>query len=313
MRDSLALMQCFVQKKVHLHKHAALYIISLVVNERQLLMCEISLMEGPMIDIRPLHTIPELEEAVDVQAAVWGLNLRNAVPSAITHVLTMRGGLVLGAYDADRMIGMLLALPAQDHGEWILWSHMTGIMPQYQGRGIGASLKRFQREWALSQGYHRIGWTVDPLQRGNAHFNFHLLGQDAALTARTYHVNFYGDMDDDINRGLPSDRIEAMWCIDQPSLHAPLDPETPMILSVNDALQPVSSVDDFGWDASLIQIALPRNLEAIRRMGVDGVLSWRLAVREKLQAAFARGYAIVDFSSADGSDKYILKRIGDSV
>ena len=105
-----------------------------------------------MIDIRALHTIPELEAAADVQTAVWGLNPRNVVPSSIAHVMTLRGGLVLGAYDADQMIGMLLAMPAQDHGERILWSHMTGVLAQYQGRGIGAALKRFQREWALSYG-----------------------------------------------------------------------------------------------------------------------------------------------------------------
>jgi chorismate synthase len=265
-------------------------------------------MEGYMIDIRLLHTIPELEAAVDVQAAVWGLNPRNAVPSSITHVLTLRGGVVLGAYDDDTMIGMLLALPAQDNGEWILWSHMTGVLPQYQGHGIGASLKRFQREWALSHGYRRIGWTVDPLQRGNAHFNFHLLGQDAALTARTYHVNFYGDMDDDINRGLPSDRIEAMWCIDRPSLHAPLDPHTPMILSVGERLQPISTVSTFQWDTSTIQVAVPHTLEILRSAGTDRVLAWRLALREALREAFARDYSIVDFLSRDRSDRYILKR-----
>lgn len=226
--------------------------------------------------------------------------------------MTLRGGLVLGAYDADQMIGMLLAMPAQDHGERILWSHMTGVLAQYQGRGIGAALKRFQREWALSYGYRRIGWTVDPLQRGNAHFNFHLLGQDAALISRTYHVNFYDDMDDDINRGLPSDRIEAMWCIDQPSLHMPLDSQAPMMLSVGESLQPVSSVDT-SWKAATLQIAVPRHLDAIRRTTVDGVLAWRLALRETLQEAFARGYSIVDFSSTEGLDRYILKRVGDAL
>ncbi|MBK8021759.1 MAG: GNAT family N-acetyltransferase [Chloroflexi bacterium] len=143
-----------------------------------------------MIDIRVLHTIDELEAAVDVELAVWGLNPRNAVPSALMHVLTLRGGLVLGAYEEDRMVGMLLSLPAQDGDEWMLWSHMTGVHPQVQGRGIGLALKRVQREWALAHGYRRIGWTVDPLQRGNAHFNFRLLGQDAALCATAYHVNF---------------------------------------------------------------------------------------------------------------------------
>jgi predicted GNAT superfamily acetyltransferase len=268
-------------------------------------------MEGSMIDIRPLHTIPELEAAADIQAAVWGLNPRNVVPSSIAHVMTLRGGLVLGAYDADRMIGMLLAMPARDDGELILWSHMTGVMPQYQGRGIGAALKRSQREWALTQGYRRIGWTVDPLQRGNAHFNFHLLGQDAALTARTYHVNFYGDMDDDINRGLPSDRIEAMWCIDKPSTHVSPDAQAESILAIGEAFEPISTRGDFQWDTPVLQIAIPRKLDAVRKAGADRVLAWRLALRNALQDAFAHGYAIVDFASTDESDTYILKRTGD--
>jgi predicted GNAT superfamily acetyltransferase len=52
-----------------------------------------------------------------------------------------------------------------------------------------------------------IGWTFDPLQRGNANFNFNRLG----VVVRAYHVNFYGEMNDDINSGLASDRFEAWW------------------------------------------------------------------------------------------------------
>lgn len=266
-----------------------------------------------MVDIRLLHHIPELEAAVDVQAGVWGFSPRSVVPAAIMHVMALRGGLVLGAYDADRMVGMLLAMPARDKAEWILWSHMTGVLAPYQGRGIGAALKRFQRQWALANGYRRIGWTVDPLQRGNAHFNFHLLGKDAALTSCTYHVNFYGDMDDDINRGMPSDRIEAMWHIDQPCVHEPVDQHVPLILFAGENLQPISVDDTLQWDASTVQVAVPRKLEAIRQVATnEGVLAWRMALREKLRDAFARGYAIVDFASTDQSDTYILKRTGDA-
>lgn len=262
-----------------------------------------------MIAVRALHTIPELEAAVDVQIAVWGLNPRNAVPSALEHVLALRGGLVLGAYDGERMVGLLLALPAYDHDELILWSHMTGILPTHQGRGIGTMLKRFQREWALERGYRRIGWTVDPLQRGNAHFNFHILGQDAALISNTYHVNFYGDMDDDINRGIPSDRIEAMWHLDQPCLHTPVQADAATLLSVGDALQPCHNWPDSAWNASAYRIALPPSVEAVRRASPDSVLAWRLALREALQAALANGYCITDFIPDSGQNEYILRRI----
>lgn len=265
-----------------------------------------------MVDIRVLHTIPELEEVVDLEVAVWGLNPRNAVPSALLHVLALRGGLVLGAYDDHRMVGLLLALPAQDHGEWILWSHMTGIIPGFQGKGIGSALKRYQRTWAVEHGYRRIGWTVDPLQRGNAHFNFHILGEDAAMTSTTYHVNFYGDMDDDINRGIPSDRIEAMWHLDRPCLHTPVDANTPILLSVGDDLKPIRSDSHSGWDAATYQIALP-DLEAVRKASSEGMLEWRLALRETLQPALAHGYSIVDFIPDPRMGVYILKRTGGAI
>jgi predicted GNAT superfamily acetyltransferase len=262
-----------------------------------------------MTDIRVLHTISELEAHVDLQVAVWGLNPRNAVPSALLHVLALRGGLVLGAYDDDCMVGLLLALPAYDHDELILWSHMTGILPSHQGRGIGTALKRFQREWALARGYRRIGWTVDPLQRGNAHFNFHILGQDAALISNTYHINFYGDMDDDINRGIPSDRIEAMWHLDQPSVQMPPAQDAVTLLSVGETLQPLRTVHDSQWNASAYRIALPPSVEAVRRVSPDGVLAWRLALREAMQAALAHGYCITDFDPSSDSNAYILRRI----
>ncbi|MFN8528848.1 MAG: GNAT family N-acetyltransferase [Anaerolineae bacterium] len=265
-----------------------------------------------MIDIHILHTIAELEAAVDVEVAVWGLNPRNAVPSALMHVLTLRGGLVLGAYDGDQMVGILLALPARDGNDWILWSHMTGVIQQYQGLGIGLALKRFQRQWALENGYRAIRWTVDPLQRGNAHFNFHLLGEDAALITRTYHVDFYGEMDDDINRGIPSDRIEAEWQIDQPCLHTPIDLTVPSLLSPGDDLHPIRFVTETQWDSALYRASIPRSLEVIRSSAPGGVFAWRLALREALQAAFARGYAIVDFYSSPDAAQYILKRTGDA-
>lgn len=258
-----------------------------------------------MVDIRILRAAAELEAVVDVEIAVWGLLPRDAVPSALLHVLALRGGLVLGAYDGDQIIGVLVSLPAHDDdGEWILWSHMTGVHAAYQGQGIGAALKRFQREWALGYGYRKIRWTVDPMQRGNARFNFHLLGADAAMIARVYHVHFYGDMDDDINRGIPSDRIEAEWLIDQPSTHVALPADAPSLLHEGDAGQPVSS--GATWDAPAYRVAVPRSLTALRANAPENVLAWRLAIRDALQAAFAHGYAITDFLSE--TNMYIIRQ-----
>ena len=119
---------------------------------------------------------------------------------------------MLGAYDGERMVGLLICMVVKRGDDVFLWSHMTGTHPDYQRSGIGLALKRFQRRWALDNGYKSIRWTVDPLAARQC------LVQPAparrgrrAQHAQIYHVNFYGDMDDDINRGMPSDRIEVCW------------------------------------------------------------------------------------------------------
>lgn len=266
-----------------------------------------------MIDYRILDTMPELEALVDLQIAVWGLNPRSAVPSAVLHVLALNGGLVLGAYDGERMVGLLLCLPAYNNNEWILWSHMTGTHPDYQNRGIGLGLKRFQRNWALEHGYRTVRWTMDPLQRGNARFNLRLLGVDAAMYVNTYHVNFYGDMDDDINRGMPSDRIEVVWRLDQPSLHRPIASDTPILLAADERNCPIRTDANTRWNGAAYLVSVPRNLDALRRIDRQTALEWRLALRDVMQAGFEHGYAAVDFVDDDSTCAYLLCRLEGTV
>lgn len=263
-----------------------------------------------MIDYRILHTMDELETVVDLQLAVWNMNPRNTVPAALMHVFTGNRGLVMGAYDGDEMVGILVSLPAHDGQEWLLWSHMTGVRPDYQGKRIGVELKLRQRLWALENGYQTIRWTADPLIPGNANFNLGLLGRDACLYINTYHVNFYGDMDDDINRGMPSDRIESTWCIARPSLHTAMSPQIVNLLSADGDNRPVISPDCGAWNEPEYRVDLPGQFEHLRRNDRPTLLNWRLAVRDVLQAAFANGYAATHFIHDDTGNAYVLKRLG---
>ncbi len=160
------------------------------------------------MDYRVLETVPEFEQAAALEIAVWGIDPRDSVPVNLLRAIQHAGGLILGAYDGERIIGVALAFPARSEDDWVLWSHLTGVDRAYQGRGIGFAIKQQQREWALANGFEQICWTFDPLQRGNAHFNLRMLG----ATASRYHEDFYGMMVDEINRAdLPSDRVEAVW------------------------------------------------------------------------------------------------------
>ncbi|GIS67390.1 MAG: hypothetical protein CM1200mP6_04580 [Anaerolineaceae bacterium] len=57
-----------------------------------------------------------------------------------------------------------------------------------------------------------VTWTFDPLQRVNAIFNLERLG----ATSQTYIKNAYGELDDDQNIGLTTDRVQVDWDLSSP-------------------------------------------------------------------------------------------------
>jgi predicted GNAT superfamily acetyltransferase len=247
------------------------------------------------MNYRVLEHVSEFEEAVSLEIAVWGLDPRDAVPLTMLRAVAHGGGLVNGAFNGDQMIGLALAFPARSGDKWLLWSHMTGVLPGYQGSGVGFELKQRQREWALAHDFDEIHWTFDPLQRGNANFNLHLLG----TTAEHYHVNFYGVMSDNINKGeLPSDRLEVIWRLKVSECPQPPAPDCPYLLANYQGV-PVSAQLDLAQPEVLAQI--PPRLSALD-LAAQG--RWRIALREALMQTFDAGYTAVDFT---GSHAYLLR------
>ncbi len=263
-------------------------------------------------DCRILHSIDDLQKFVDLEIAVWDLEPRDAVPTSLLHVMAMNGSLVVGAYDQSEFVGMAFAFPVPHGKQWMLWSHMAGVRSDYQGKGIGFALKQFQRVWALEHGYKTIAWTFDPLQRGNANFNLHLLG----ATASIYHVNLYGEMTDGINAGLPSDRLEVHWDLRHKRVQK---------LAKNISIQSKLSNEYFGqfllkadtensicFNKSILEstshylIEIPANLADVKQKSPEQALAWRMALREAFESAFAQGYTAEDFIKLDGRYCYVL-------
>ncbi len=264
-------------------------------------------------DYRIIHEAVALETVVDLEMDIWGLNPRDAAPTNLLHALAQNGGLIAGAYDDQRLIGLSLAFPARRGKQWMLWSHMVGIHRHYQGKGVGFGLKQFQRTWGIEQGYRHMGWTFDPLQRGNANFNLHILG----ATASIYHENFYGEMTDGINAGLPSDRLEAHWdlldrrvkALAATGLDAKTQSPPPQAPSLLDSitgtpvLQPL-----YGLDLTEYRVEIPGDLAALKQNAPSLALEWRMALRQALQTVFAQGYRAVDFCESMGRHYYLLAR-----
>ncbi|MBI5669858.1 MAG: GNAT family N-acetyltransferase [Chloroflexi bacterium] len=266
------------------------------------------------LDYRILHDVREYEQVVALEILVWGLTERDAVASSIIHAIVLNGGLAVGAYDGATMVGMALALPGRRGRNWLLWSHMAAVHPDYQGQGVGFALKQFQRSWALQHDYDTIGWTYDPLQRGNANFNLHRLG----AIANVYHVNFYGEMTDAINAGLPSDRLEVTWKLRDRRVQALADGQTmdsPVrvpsdavaLLSGEDGC-PVQATDVLALAPPACFVEIPFDLAALKRASPAAALQWRLALRDVLLSAFQQGWYAADFVVREGHCWYVLRQ-----
>lgn len=191
---------------------------------------------------------------------------------ALLRTYSHFGNPVIGAFDGDRLCGVSIGFLASSPRVH-LHSHITGVLPSHQHLGIGYELKCTQREWCLDRGIDLITWTFDPMLARNAHFNLRKLG----ARSRRILPSFYGAMDDDINRGDDTDRLEVRW-----DLLGERDQSGPIVTTVR----------------------IPADYLALRRENPAEASECRATVREQLGAAFAA--EVVDFTRDDG---YLLARI----
>lgn len=269
-----------------------------------------------MIHYHELTAHEEIEASIGVQMAAWNMPDRSGtVTNHMIHAIIYCGGNSIGAFDGEKLVGFTLALPARRDGQWGLWSHMAAVLPDYQSKGVGKGLKLAQRQWALGHGYGVIGWTFDPLQRGNARFNLHHL----AAVSRIYHVNFYGELTDGINAGMPTDRLEITWNLNHPRVVAIAGGQTPnpseacdeksFLLRSTDKQDPELTSSTHLTETTYC-VEIPYDLAALKRteMGVHKAMAWQASLGEALQTAFEQGYSAVDFAELENRCWYVLRR-----
>lgn len=183
--------------------------------------------------IRSLTAPQELKQVEALQASVWGCSNLEIVPVHQLVASVMTGGIVLGAWREDRLVGFCYAFPGGGPEGLYLYSHAAAVLPDHQGTGIGSRLKQAQRDWARGRGYAEIRWTFDPHQPGNAHFNLRRL----SARAIAFLENHYGPLDDQLNRNRRSDRLLVSWPVDQPPPAPRGEAETISLPSTPDTLR----------------------------------------------------------------------------
>lgn len=260
------------------------------------------------VEVRVLNSARELRQVESLQQRVWGMPDREVVPSHQLLAAVRNGGLVLGAFAGGRLVGFSYAFVGWRDGERVLHSHMTAVLPEVQDRDLGYRLKCAQRSWALAQGYRRVVWTFDPLQSRNAYFNLHKLG----VRAERYEVDYYGEMEDALNRGMPTDRLEVDWWLDSEPVRARLEGrwtapplEDARLILEAEGDRPGPLCEPAG---RLVRLEVPASIGSLRDRAPELALEWRLRTREAFLRCFGAGYTAVDFVREGGRGYYVLER-----
>ncbi|MGE5703788.1 MAG: GNAT family N-acetyltransferase [Clostridia bacterium] len=253
----------------------------------------------------------DLYELEKLEGKVWTGD--SVIPFHMTVTLQKFGGLFIGAFDGDEMVGFLYSFPGYTDGESHLCSHMLGIQTEYRKQGIGVVLKWMQRDEALKQGYRKVTWTYDPLETVNASLNIGKLGG----IVRRYIPNCYGELKDELNRGLPTDRLLVEWFIESDRVErykqrqtAPIGAGGVSVLTyeIDSSGLPVPKESRLDAIEKTILLPVPSQFQEIKLAGLERAHAWRNATSELFTHYFERGYTVcaVERDPVEPIVRYVL-------
>lgn len=253
-----------------------------------------------MMDIRKLTTITEMEAVYELERKIWQTEI---VPTHQTITVVKNGGLMLGAYHGGKLIGFSYSFPGFANNKLYLCSHMLGIDPDFRSQGIGERLKWEQRHEARRLGYDLITWTFDPLETRNAYLNLTKLHG----VSMTYIENCYGNLQDGLNHGLPTDRLEIAWHIGSAYVETGPVIDYHNVISINDIVMDKPVSIDVEWDeAAIYGLHVTNDFQSIKQHAAETARAWRLHTREKFQQLFSRGYVAFGLQRQPTSNQYVF-------
>ncbi|MCB0156193.1 MAG: GNAT family N-acetyltransferase, partial [Anaerolineae bacterium] len=259
------------------------------------------------IKIRPINTLTDLRKCHEIQRATWGFTDLMVFPYTQLISSAHNGGVLLGAYDDPELIGFVYGYLGMSGTKLYLFSQRMGVLPNYQGMGIGMRLKLAQRDQMLRQGIDLIVWTYDPLLGKNASLNIEKLGG----IVRHYARDIYGAVNNPLQVGLSTDRYLVEWELMSPRVRERIRSNEPRpraeewlaedkYRSVNYVIwegelpRPIAADLELEDDVLLVQI--PPDLNLIKRVDLSLARGWRESTRDIFETYFGHGYIVTGFA-----------------
>jgi predicted GNAT superfamily acetyltransferase len=275
------------------------------------------------IKIRPINTLTDLRKCHEIQRATWGFTDLMVFPYTQLISAAHNGGVLLGAYTGPDLVGFVFGYLGMSGTKLYLFSQRMGVLPAYQGQGIGMKLKLAQRDQMLRQGIDLIVWTYDPLLGKNATLNIEKLGG----IVRHYARDIYGAVTNPLQVGLSTDRFLLEWELMSDRVRerirsAELRPlaadwlkakEYPLVnYAAWDGDLPRPVANDLEMDNAVLLVQIPPDLNAIKRVDLNLARGWRESSRDIFETYFRRGYVINGFARSNSPQMpniYRMERI----
>lgn len=269
------------------------------------------------IEIRSIESPEDIRKLEDLQRIAWDMPDIEIIPARTMHAIQYNGGLLLGAYDGDELVGFVFGVLGTVRGlhnridqvaaaRLQLYSTILGVLPAYRNRGVAYQLKVAQREFALRLGVRLVTWTYDPLESRNGWLNIGKLGAVCHNYIRDYHGELGG-----INAGLTTDRFYVEWWVTGNRVRGrvgrqrrPLSYDQLIAgraILINEAeydergllLPPGSFAES---EANIVLVEIPSEIQAIKQADMELARSWRAHTRALFEHYFAHQFIVTDFA-----------------
>jgi predicted GNAT superfamily acetyltransferase len=273
-------------------------------------------------ELRLIEGAGEMVAIEELQRLVWPGSDIDVVPAHLLISGVHNGGLLIGGFVSNKLVGFVFGFPGlyftPDGPRPKHYSHMLAVHPDFRNQGLGFALKRAQWQMVRHQGVDRITWTYDPLMSTNARLNIAKLG----AVCDTYINEFYGEMRDGLNIGLPSDRFQVDWWVNTHRVFRRLSRQArgtlmlehyltadaqivnPTIINPQRLLQPDLITPPIFFksdvDPPILLVEFPADFNSLKSKDMDLALTWRLHTREIFSKLFSRGYLVTDFIHTPG-------------
>jgi len=260
--------------------------------------------EAPSLLLRDITEISELRAVEELQKEVWGVADREVFPALALVPMIEVGGVLIGAFDKEDMVGFVFGFPGLENGRLILHSDMLAVRSAYRRHGLGSQLKLAQRERALANGFDTITWTFDPLQARNARLNFGKLG----VIADSYRTNYYGETTSFLHQ-TGTDRLWVTWRLDSERVRRRIEgeqqtnlltSEAASILQVNEKEEPVAVTVEAVLENNLA-IEIPADINRMFERDAALARRWRAATRDAFTKLIDAGYTVSEFRFVEGA------------